>query len=198
MPSWLLRWFFQNEHSDPARYLLVVEFDENMRLTLRTFNSGFDELLSLHLKPLTLLSHRFAISSTIIVIIKVLVSGAPSPQPAPAPGAPTPTPPPSTPALFPYPLTITTAIQLVVFVLAVIASRIPYCGVVNPTRQQVAYWYKSTCCTGKMVQILTSVNGVVNPTRQQLLNFAMPIGILTGSRAIKALLRLCEGSIQAL
>ena len=170
MPSWLtLRWFFvfPNEHSDLARYLLVVEFDENMRLTLRTFNSGFDELLSLHLKPLTLLSHRFAISSTIIVIIKVLVSGAPSPQPAPAPGAPTPTPPSSTPALFPFPLTITTAIQLVVFVLAFIASRIPYCG-------------------------------VVNPTRQQLLNFAMPIGILTGSLAIKALLRLCEGSIKAL
>ena len=45
MPSWLtLRWFFvfPNEHSDLARYLLVVEFDENMRLTLRTFNSGFE------------------------------------------------------------------------------------------------------------------------------------------------------------
>ena len=47
MPSWLtLRWFFvfPNEHSDLARYLLVVEFDESMRLTLRTFDTGFERI----------------------------------------------------------------------------------------------------------------------------------------------------------
>ena len=92
----------------------------------------------------------FGISSTIILVIKVLVSGAPASNPAaPSAGNHTaPTPAPAAPALFPYPLTITTVIQSLVGITAFVASRIPFCIVASPTRQQI-------------------------------LHFALPIGVLT-------------------
>jgi hypothetical protein len=92
----------------------------------------------------------FGISSTIILVIKVLVSGVPASNPAaPSAGNHTaPTPAPAAPALFPYPLTITTVIQSLVGITAFVASRIPFCTVASPTRQQI-------------------------------LHFALPIGVLT-------------------
>jgi hypothetical protein len=45
LPSWLtFEVFFPGEQSDLARRLLVVEFDESMRLTLRTFDTGFERI----------------------------------------------------------------------------------------------------------------------------------------------------------
>jgi len=74
----------------------------------------------------------FSISSTIILVIKVLVSGVP---PRATPSGETPAP--AQPPLFPYPLTITMTCQFVVCVMACIVSRIRCCAIVWPTRQQI-------------------------------------------------------------
>ena len=77
----------------------------------------------------------FGLSNAIILGIKVLVSSAPSPPTQDAP--PGQTPPPARQAVFPYPLTITAAVQMLVGLMATAASRIRYCGVAAPSREQM-------------------------------------------------------------